>query len=104
MEGQARDGGTMVVSSRASLPDSAVAKRRWKRARGIARTVVGGMRGGYWSRPGALLCTLFELQTGRPLVMGWRGGAVGVQIEVYVDGPARGRARTRVGRAMSKRG
>ena len=39
-----------VVSSRASLPDSGVAKRRWKRARCIVRTVVDGMRGGHRSQ------------------------------------------------------
>ena len=38
---------------------------------GIARTVVGGMRGGHRSQPGALLRALFELQHGRPLEMGW---------------------------------
>ena len=38
VESQERDGGTRAASSRASLPDSAVAKRRWQRARGIART------------------------------------------------------------------
>ena len=99
-----RDGGTRVASSRASLPGSAGAKRRWKRAKGIARTVVGGMRGGHRSQPGALLHALFELRPGRPLEMGWGPGAVGVRIEVDVDGLARGWARARVGRAMSQRG
>ena len=104
VESQTRDGGTRVESSRASLPDSAVAKRCWKLARGIARTVVGGMRGGHRSLLGALLRALLDGQSGRLLEMGWGAVAVGVRIEVYVDGLARGWARTRVGRAMSQRG
>ena len=104
MENQTRGGGTRVVSSRAPLPDSAKMKRRWKRTRGIARTVVGGMRGGHRSQSGALLRALFALQSGLPLEMGWGAGAVRVRIEVDVDGLTRGWARTRVGRAMSQRG
>ena len=106
MESQAIDGGTRAVSSHASLPAaaSAVAKRRWKRTRGIARTVVGGMRGGHRSQPGALLRALFELLPGRTLEIGLGAGALGVRIEADMDGLTRGWARTPFGRAMSQRG
>ena len=68
-ERRRREGGIFArVAVRFSWGEASLEAREG----GIARTVVGGMRGGHRSQPGALPRAPFELQPGRPLEMGWR--------------------------------
>ena len=75
---------------RASLSDSAVRKRRRKRARGDARNVVGGRRGGHRPQRGAGSARMAGIADCMAAGDQFGGGAAGVHVEVNVDCLSRG--------------